>query len=142
MCMGKSILSCFVSRSTYYESSNSLASSFTAMFLGDGQETWYPDTGASACMTPLDGNLVFKCPYNGSTKIIVVNGTMLSIALTSSCYLTTNSQPLLLRFVFHVSHLKCNFISTKSLCRDNNCQVISNDSSISIQGQTMGTVLL
>jgi len=49
------------------------------MNLGDGPETWYPDSDASAHTTLFDDNLVFPTPYNGCTQILVVNGTMLPI---------------------------------------------------------------
>jgi len=57
----------------------SLASSFTTMSLGDGQETWYPGSGAFVHMTPFEGNLVNKSAYNGHTKIRVGNGATLLI---------------------------------------------------------------
>ena len=43
-------------------------------------------------MIQLDVNLVSKCPYNGSTKIIVVNYGMLPIKQTASCYLPTTKK--------------------------------------------------
>jgi len=119
-----------------------LASSFTALSLGDGQETWYPDTGASAHMTPFDGNLVSKIPYHGSTKIMVADGTKLPVNQAGRCYIPTSSCPLCLNSVFHVPSLKQNLISIKRLCRDNNCQVLFDDTSVSIQDKTTGTVLL
>jgi len=108
------------------------------MSLGDCQETWYPDSGASAHMTPFEGNLVFKSPYTGNTKIMVGNGGLLSTSNIGDCYLPTPSRTLCLNYVFHVPSLKQNMLSIKCLCHDNNCQVLFDDPSISIQDKDTG----
>ena len=80
--------------------SESLAFSFTVMSLGDGQETWYPDSRASAHMTPFEGNLVFKSPCHGPTKTMVGNSAVLPTSKIGNCYLPTTPCTLCLNFVF------------------------------------------
>ena len=100
---------------------DSLASSFTVMSLGDGQETWYPNSGASAHMTPFEGNLVFKSPHTGNAKIMVSNGALLPTSNIRNCYLPTTSCTLRLNSVFYVHSFKQNLLLIKRFCHDNNC---------------------
>jgi len=93
---GHSALQCTPLPSSAGVPPDSLTSSFTALSIGDDQETWYPDTDASAHMTPCDSNLLSKTPCNVSTKSIVANGTMLLMKHTSGCYIPTCSHSLYL----------------------------------------------
>ena len=62
---GHSALQCPRLPSTVGTTPKSLAPSFTVMCIADCQEQiWYPDSGASAHMTPFDGNLACKSTYN------------------------------------------------------------------------------
>ena len=93
-------------------------------------------------MTPYDGNFLSEVPYNGSTSIVVGNGTRLPIKNIVNCILSTSCKPLKLDYISHVPALKHNLILIKRLCRDNNCQVIFYASTFSIQNNEIGTVLL
>lgn len=93
-------------------------------------------------MTPYDGNFLSQSLYNGTTSIVVGNGTMLPIKNIGNCLLSTPVKSLKLDSVFHVPTSKHHLISTKHLCRYNNCQVIFVDSTFSIQDKETGIVLL
>jgi len=93
-------------------------------------------------MTPCDDNFISKSPYTGTTKIVARNGAKLVITHVGNCIIRTATKLLKLHFGFHVPHLKCNLISIKRLCQDNNCRVIFDDSTFSIQDKETRMVLL
>ncbi|CAH9115090.1 unnamed protein product, partial [Cuscuta europaea] len=100
------------------------SSSSTTVLLtpsGDADHVlWYPDFETSAHMTPNEGMLVNKFPYNGPISVSVVNGSNLSVANIGDITLNSISRPLLLKSVYHVPHLKFNLLSIQKLCADNN----------------------
>lgn len=74
---------------------------------GDANEAmWFPDSGASAHMTPHDGNLLSKFPYNGPLDITVADGTQIPITNIDKSKIDTCPHLLLLHSVYHVSKLK------------------------------------
>ena len=140
---GHSALQCPRFPSSAGPTPDSLVPSLAAMSLGDGPETtWYPDSGASAHMTPHDGNFVSKIPYTGNNRIVVGNGATLPITHLGTCTLPTSRKSLKVNSVLQVPQLTHNLVSIKRLCKDNNCHVIFDDVSISIQDKAKGTVLL
>lgn len=104
--------------------------------------TWYFDTVASAHMTPSKGNFIQKNPYTGSDHVLVGNGTLLNIENIGYAQLPSTSRPLHLQSIFHVPQLRHNLISVKKLCRDNNCKVDFDDSSVCVKDKVTGKPLL
>ncbi|CAH9129275.1 unnamed protein product [Cuscuta epithymum] len=103
---------------------------------------WFPDSGASAHMTPSEGILVNKFPYTGSHFVSVANGSQLSIANIGDIPLSSSSLPLVLKSVYHVPQIKFNLLSIQKLCADNNCIVIFDKNSFFVKDKISGAVLL
>ncbi|KAL3529029.1 hypothetical protein ACH5RR_008351 [Cinchona calisaya] len=67
------------------KATNDSFKSCSAMSLTNPSESsWYPDSGATACMTPHQGNLSSVTPYKVSDKIVVGNGSRFPIAHVDS----------------------------------------------------------
>ncbi|CAH9126696.1 unnamed protein product [Cuscuta epithymum] len=103
---------------------------------------WYPDSGASAHMTPTEGILVNKSIYTGPLLVSVANGSKLPIANIGDVHLNSSNRPLTLKSVFHVPHIKFNLLSIQKLCADNNCVVIFDKNSFFVKDKISGKVLL
>jgi len=106
------------------------------------ESVWYPDSAAGSHMTPNEGNLLIKYVYNGTDCVQVRNESLLPIKHVGSCYVSTVDKPLIVRNVFHVSHLQHNLLSVKRLYQDNNCIVVFDPYSICIKDKTSGKILL
>ena len=72
----------------------------------------------------------------------VGDGTLLLISHVGTITCNTLTQPLHLSNVCLVPQLCHNLLSVEQLCHDNNCHIIFNANSISINENTMGEVLL
>ncbi|XP_070008930.1 uncharacterized protein [Nicotiana sylvestris] len=104
--------------------------------------TWYLDSAATAHMTPSEGNFMHKSAYNGSDHVLVGNGSLLKIENIGYAQLPTPSRPLHLKSIFHVPHLRHNLLSVKRLCKDNNCAVNFDSSSVIVKDKASGQTLL
>lgn len=92
------------------------------MHLNDASDdSWYPDTGASAHMTSKQGNLQSFSPYQGHDKIYIGDGSLLSIRAVGDSTLSSSSLSFQLKNILHVPSLKKNLLSVKQFCHDNNC---------------------
>lgn len=78
----------------------------------------YPNSGKSAHMTPVEGNLCYVISFTESAKVMNCSPTSL-----------------VLKNAFHVPHIH-------KLCRDNNCYMVFDTSSMCIKDLSMGAVLL
>ena len=93
-------------------------------------------------MTPTEGNLLSKSTYIGTDRVRVGNSTLLPIQHVGHLKIPTVTKPLVLNNVLHVPSLKHNLLSVKQLCKDNNCVVVFDDSSVCVKDKTSGNVLL
>lgn len=83
--------------------------------------TWYPDSGATAHITPDMSNLGNHTNYIGSDKVIVGNGTALPISFTGhSCLQSLKSNKVLrLDNIPHVPMIRKNLLSVSRFTNDN-----------------------
>jgi len=113
------------------------------MSVGEANDqTWYFDSAASAHMTPSEGNFLHKSPYTGLDRVLVGNGTLLNIDNIGYAQLPSKTRPLHLRSIFHVPQLRHNLLSVKRLCKDNNCFINFDSSSVSVKDKASGQTLL
>ncbi|PHT47016.1 hypothetical protein T459_35622 [Capsicum annuum] len=103
---------------------------------------WYPDSGASAHMTPDPSTLTSHTPYFGSSQVMVGDGTLLPIKSIGSSTPSTTSKPFLLKNVLYVPSLTKNLLSIQRLCADNNCFIHFTDSGSFFKDMKTGTTLL
>ncbi|KAG5620451.1 hypothetical protein H5410_005669 [Solanum commersonii] len=122
--------------------SNDLPKSFVAMFVGESNyATCYFDSVASTHMTPSEGYFLHKSIYNDYDLVLVRNGSLLKIGNIGYAQLPTSSRPLILNYIFHVPHLRQNLLSVKKLCKDNDCIVSFDSSSVSIKDKASDQIL-
>jgi len=139
---GHSALQC-TNRFNHAFVANDLPKSFATMSVGETNDaTWYFDSAASAHMTPSEGNFLRKSPYTGLDRVLVGNGTLLDIKNIGYSKLPSISRPLHLHSMFHVPQLRHNLISVKKLCKDNNCSIDFDSSSVSVKDKATGQTLL
>ncbi|KAL4272879.1 hypothetical protein GQ457_13G027250 [Hibiscus cannabinus] len=85
--------------------------------------TWFPDSGATAHLTPDLGKFLSSSPYTGSGKIIVANGMIVPISHIGSSSLATNSRSLFLSNLLHVPYVNKNLMYVSRFTKDNNVYV-------------------
>lgn len=103
---------------------------------------WYSDSAASAHMTLSEGNFMHKSSYNGSDHVFVWNGSFLKIANIGYAQLPIPSRPLHLNSIFHVPHLCHHLLSVKRPCKDNNCSINFDSSSVVFKDKASSQILL
>jgi hypothetical protein len=86
-------------------------------------DTWYLDSGGSAHVTPDLNCFTSYTRYEGTEQLRVGDGSGLEISHTVSCYLGTNSQPLVLTNVLHVPTISKPLLSISKLVSDNDVVV-------------------
>ena len=103
---------------------------------------WYSDSTALSHMTPSEGILTFKTPYQGTTNVVVGDGATLPVSHVGQAQLKTSTKPLHLKNVLHVPYLQYKLLSIQQLCNDNNCTVNFDASFVYIKGKATGTTIL
>ncbi|KAG5614396.1 hypothetical protein H5410_014220 [Solanum commersonii] len=93
-------------------------------------------------MTPSEGNFLHKSPYTGLDRVLVRNGTLLNIDNIGYAQLSSKTRPLHLRSIFHIPQLRHNLLFVKRLCKDNNCFINFDSSSVSVKDKASGQTLL
>ncbi|KAF8405029.1 hypothetical protein HHK36_009925 [Tetracentron sinense] len=97
---------------------------FAAMSIQDlGDTSWIPDTGATTHASNEPGKISNLIPYSGHNKLLMGDGSPLSITHTGTHHIRTPSKTLVLRDVLIVPCLEKNLISVSRLTNDNNCSV-------------------
>ena len=90
-----------------------------ALSISDNQDnTWFPDTGASAHMTADPGKLQHFVQYNGPEKIMVGNGESIKITHVGPTALNVGNTKLALDNVLVVPEIKKNLLSVSQLTSD------------------------
>ncbi|KAL4386691.1 hypothetical protein GQ457_09G004130 [Hibiscus cannabinus] len=84
---------------------------------------WFPDSGATAHLTPDLGKFITSSPYTGSGKITVANGVTVPISHIGRSSLATNSRSLFLSNLLHVPCVNKNLLSVSRFTKDNNVSV-------------------
>ncbi|KAL4376814.1 hypothetical protein GQ457_02G042250 [Hibiscus cannabinus] len=84
---------------------------------------WFPDSGATAHLTPDLGKFITSSPYTGSGKITVANGMAVPISHIGRSSLATNSRSLFLSNLLHVPCVNKNLMSVSHFTKDNNVSV-------------------
>ena len=82
---------------------------------------WYPDSGATHCMTPDPHNLMEKTDYGGSERVIIGNGSGLQINQVGNSFFKSDlsSHSFRLNNLLHVPHITKNLLSVSQFARDN-----------------------
>ncbi|KAL4290280.1 hypothetical protein GQ457_14G022540 [Hibiscus cannabinus] len=83
----------------------------------------FPDSGATAHLTPDLGKFHSSSPYIGSGKIIVANGMVVPISRIGNSSLATDSRSLFLSNLLHVPCVNKNLLSVSQFTKDNNVYV-------------------
>ena len=83
---------------------------------------WYDDSCATNHVTIDMNNLNIKANYMGNEKLMVGNGSKLTISHVRNSFLPckNSSKPLLLNIILHVSHITKNLLSISQFTKDNN----------------------
>ncbi|KAL4292157.1 hypothetical protein GQ457_14G020780 [Hibiscus cannabinus] len=84
---------------------------------------WFPDSGATAHLTPDLGKFITASPYTGSGKITVANGMVVPISHIGRSSLATDSRSLFLSNLLHVPCVNKNLLSVSRFTKDNNVSV-------------------
>ncbi|KAL4284177.1 hypothetical protein GQ457_16G007100 [Hibiscus cannabinus] len=84
---------------------------------------WFPDSGATAHLTPDLGKFITSSPYTGSGKITVANGVTVPISHIGRSSLATNSRSLFLSNLLHVPCVNKNLLSVSRFTKDNRVSV-------------------
>ena len=106
------------------------------------EQVWYSNSTAASHMTPNDGNLLFKIVYTGNALVKVGDSTLLPVKNVGTTSLASKARPLTLKSVLHVPKLQYNLLSVLQLCRDNNCTIVFDSSSVCVKDNITGDVLL
>lgn len=93
---------------------------------------WIADTGATHHMTSDMRNLTTATPFETDAKITVGSGEGLDITHIGTSSIGSPSHPLQLKNVLLVPQLAANLLSLNRLCFDNNCNVLLDDSTLSL----------
>jgi GAG-pre-integrase domain len=105
-------------------------------------DTWYLDSRASAHVTPDLNCFTSYTPYEGTEQLRVDDDSGLEISHTDSCYLGTNSQPLVLTNVLHVPTISKPLLSISKLVSNNDVVVEFNACSCFVKDRINQQVLL
>ncbi|KAL4388756.1 hypothetical protein GQ457_09G027860 [Hibiscus cannabinus] len=84
---------------------------------------WFPDSGATAHLTPDLSKFITSSPYTGSGKITVANGMVVPISRIGRSSLATDSRSLFLSNLSHVPCVNKNLLSVSRFTKDNNVSV-------------------
>ncbi|KAL4279802.1 hypothetical protein GQ457_03G033150 [Hibiscus cannabinus] len=84
---------------------------------------WFPDSGATAHLTPDLGKFITSSPYTCSGKITVANGMVVPISHIGRSSLATDSRSLFLSNLLHVPCVNKNLLSVSRFTKDNNVSV-------------------
>ncbi|KAA3465059.1 Retrovirus-related Pol polyprotein from transposon TNT 1-94 [Gossypium australe] len=84
-----------------------------------GDNTWYPDSGASHHLTHSSTSLSDSTPYNGSGKVYMGNGNALPIRSTGQSSLITRSRPLFMKSILFVTGITKNLLYVSKFTKDN-----------------------
>jgi len=106
------------------------------------EQVWCPDSAATSHMMPDDGNLLSKTVYSGDALVKVGDDTVLPVVHVGNTSLASKHRPLTLKNVLHVPKLQHNLLSVRQFCRDNNCTVVFDASSVCVKDNTTGDILL
>ncbi|KAL1218709.1 Retrovirus-related Pol polyprotein from transposon RE1 [Cardamine amara subsp. amara] len=87
-----------------------------------GQE-WFPDSGASAHITPSTAPLQSATPYNGPENVMVTDGSFQPITHVGSTVLNTTSGSIPLSDVLVCPSMQKSLLSVSKLCEDYPCGV-------------------
>ncbi|KAL4304271.1 hypothetical protein GQ457_10G020200 [Hibiscus cannabinus] len=87
------------------------------------EAAWFPDSGATAHLTPDLGKFHSSFPYTGSGKITVANGMAVPISRIGSSSLSTNSRSLFLSNLLHVPCVNKNLLFVSRFTKDNSVSV-------------------
>ncbi|KAL4339315.1 hypothetical protein GQ457_08G013570 [Hibiscus cannabinus] len=85
--------------------------------------SWFPDSSATAHLTPDAGMLRNSVPYVGAGKISVANGESIPISRVGNIMLPSNSRSLVLSNLLHVPSVKKNMLSVSKFTKDNNVSI-------------------
>ncbi|KAL4295800.1 hypothetical protein GQ457_12G006140 [Hibiscus cannabinus] len=85
--------------------------------------SWFPNSGATAHLTPDAGMLHNFVPYVGAGKISVANGESIPISHVGNSMLSSNSRSLVLTNLLHVPFVKKNMLSVSKFTKDNNVSI-------------------
>ncbi|KAL4367713.1 hypothetical protein GQ457_05G014590 [Hibiscus cannabinus] len=85
--------------------------------------SWFPDSGATAHLTPDAGMVRNSFPYVGPGRISVANGESVSISRVGDASLKSNSRSLVLNNLLHVPSIKKNLLSISQFTRDNHISI-------------------
>uniref|UniRef100_A0A803NGE1 Retrovirus-related Pol polyprotein from transposon TNT 1-94 n=1 Tax=Cannabis sativa TaxID=3483 RepID=A0A803NGE1_CANSA len=110
----------------------------------DISTAWYLDNGATHHMTNDAENLTTATDYKGKAKVVVGNGSSLSIHHlgTSSVPTILPNQSLLLQDILHVPNVTKNLLSISKFTKDNNVTIEFDDLSCLIKDKKTSRVLL
>lgn len=143
---GHAALDCF-HRSNYAYQGQAPPQTLTAMNAHAAHnfgnaDFWIADTGATHHMTPDMRNLTTATPFETNAKITVGSGEGLDITHIGTSYIGSPSHPLQLKNVLLVPKLAANLLSLNRLCYDNNCNILLDDSALSVQDKATRKVVL
>jgi hypothetical protein len=100
---------------------------------------WYPNTGATHCITSDLKNLnLHSEAYGGLDEIQVGDGTRFAIKNTGISKLSPN---FILRFILHVPQITKNLLSIQKFTSDNNVYVEFHPSCFFVKDPTLGKIL-
>ena len=106
-----------------------------------GDISWIPDTSASTHASNEPSKLSNLLPYTGHNKLLMGDGTPLSITHMGTHHILTPSKTLTLNDVLLVPSLKKNRISVSQLTTDSNCSIEFTPSSCMIKDLVTKTTL-
>ncbi|KAL4280054.1 hypothetical protein GQ457_03G021650 [Hibiscus cannabinus] len=84
---------------------------------------WFPDSEATAHLTPDLGKFITASPYTSSGKITVANGMVVPTSHIGRSSLATDSRSLFLSNLLHVPCVNKNLLSVSRFTKDNNVSV-------------------
>ncbi|PKU87110.1 Retrovirus-related Pol polyprotein from transposon TNT 1-94 [Dendrobium catenatum] len=103
---------------------------------------WFLDSGASSHLTSDPNQIQNAQPYNGSSKVVLGNGTQLPIQNTGNGILPTPTGNLQLSKLNLVPNLSFNLLSVHRLTSDNNCLITFSSFGYEIKDRTTHRRLL
>ena len=103
---------------------------------------WYPNSGATHHVTNNHSTLIDPAAYQGTEQLQIGNGTGLSIQSTGFTLIPSQSIPLKLQNILHVSAIKKKLLSVYRLTNDNYVYVEFHDDYCIIKEEGTGRPLL
>ena len=91
----------------------------TAPPVGQLDNAWYPDSGATHHLTADMANLSTFSEYHGQDQVHVGNGNTLTIKHIGSSLLRTPHNSFQLTNMLHVPHITKNLLSVRQFTKDN-----------------------